>query len=201
MTHLSETKGMTLIETLVAVSILSVAIIAPMALTMQSLSTAFYARDQVVASNLAQEAIESVRSVRDGNILRIALNQPDPACTPTTLLCGIPIGADFTIDTRDNEVTTCDGTCPFLQTDPAQTLYGYQSGWVDTQYRRTVHAEYVDVAEDEIRVTVTVTRDSGPYTPPPFILEENMYRWVSDGTDEGEEGTYNQGTYYSQGSY
>jgi prepilin-type N-terminal cleavage/methylation domain-containing protein len=176
--------GMTLVETLVAVSILSVAIVAPMALTMQSLSTAFYARDQIVASNLAQEALESVRSVRDGNILRIALNDPDPTCNPTSLLCGIPIDADFVIDTRDNQITTCEGTCPYLQTDPEQTLYGYQSGWIDTQYRRTVHVEFVDVEEDEIRVRVEVERDSGAYAPPVFVLEENMYRWVPDGTDE-----------------
>ena len=89
-------RGMTLIETLVAISILAVAIVAPMTLTMQSLSSAYYARDQVVASNLAQEAIESVRAVRDGNILRIALNGPDVACTPTSLLCNIPIDTDFT---------------------------------------------------------------------------------------------------------
>ena len=177
---------MTLIETLVAISILAVAIVAPMSLTMQSLSSAYYARDQVIASNLAQEAIESVRAVRDGNILRIALNQPDVACTPTNLLCGIPIGADFTIDTRDNEITRCDsdGTpgCPYLQTDPAQTLYGYDNGWVDTIFTRTVHAEFVDVANDEIRVTVTVTRVAGARTAPAVVLHENLYRWVEDGS-------------------
>lgn len=183
--HLRRNRGMTLIETLVAVSILAVAIVAPMSLTIQSLLSAYYARDQVVAFNLAQEAIESVRSVRDGNILRIALNIPEGSCTPTNLLCGIPIGADFMIDTRDNEMTRCDidGTpeCSPLQTDPAQTLYGYQSGWTATPFTRTVRAEFVDVEQNEVRITVTVTRPgSGAF--PSVVLHENLYRWVEDGS-------------------
>lgn len=177
---------MTLIETLVAISILAVAIIAPMSLTMQSLSSAYYARDQVVAFNLAQEAIESLRSVRDGNILRIALNQPESSCDPTNLLCGIPIDTDFMIDTRNNEITTCeadgDASCDPLQTDPAQTLYGYESGWNDTPFTRIVRAEFVDADHDEIRVTVTITREGGVHGFPPVILHENLYRWVEDGS-------------------
>lgn len=179
-------KGMTLIETLVAITILSVAIVAPMTLTMQSLSSAYYARDQVVMFNLAQEAIESVRGIRDGNILRIALNQADPTCTPTSLLCKIPIGQDFVIDTRisdpDTAITECVGTCPYLQTDPTQTLFGYQSGWDDTPYRRTVYAEYVGAGTDEIRITVTVTRDTATHQLPPVTLKANLYKWIADGS-------------------
>lgn len=176
---------MTLIETLVAITILSVAIVAPMSLTIQSLLAAYYARDQVVAFNLAQEAVESVRAVRDGNILRIALNIPEGSCTPTNLLCGIPIDADFMIDTRDNVITRCDadGTaaCSPLQTDPAQTFYGYQSGWIDTPFIRTVRAEFVDGSNNEVRLTVTVTRPGGGVFPS-VILTENLYRWVEDGS-------------------
>ena len=63
--HQKTSRGFTLIETLVAVSLLAVVIVAPMSLTTQSLSSAYYARDQMTAFHLAQEAIESVRSVRD----------------------------------------------------------------------------------------------------------------------------------------
>src|SRR3989344_5745503 len=62
-------RGFTLIETLVAVTLLSVAITAPMSLTTRSLAAAYYARDQITAFHLAQEAIESVRHARDHNIL------------------------------------------------------------------------------------------------------------------------------------
>lgn len=183
----SSKRGMTLIETLVAVSILAVAIVAPMSLTMQSLSSAYYARDQIVMFNLAQEAIESVRAVRDANILRIALNTgatcPDGGAMH--LLCGIPIGSDFTIDTRITDayaaIEPCTGACPPLQTDPGETLYGYEAGWSPTPYTRTVSAEYVGGGTDEIRITVTVTREAGSRQLPPVVLRANLYKWVADG--------------------
>src|SRR5665213_1019796 len=65
-------RGFTLVETLAAISLITIAIVAPMALTVQSLQAAYYARDQITASNLAQEGIEAIRSVRDGNILATA---------------------------------------------------------------------------------------------------------------------------------
>src|SRR3989338_949042 len=67
-----DSPGFTLIETLVAISLLTIAIIAPMALTAQSLATAYYARDQITAFYMAQEAIEGVRALRDGQILLIS---------------------------------------------------------------------------------------------------------------------------------
>lgn len=173
-------KGMTLIETLVAITILTVAIISPMSLTMQSLSASYYARDQIAAFNLGQEAIESVRAIRDGNILRIAYNQPDPACSPMTLLCSIPIGTAFVIDTRNNEITQCTGACPPLQTDG--DLYGYENGWADTRYTRTVTADFVEGTTDEIRVSVTVTWVAGHLQTRSFTIYENLYRWVNDGS-------------------
>jgi prepilin-type N-terminal cleavage/methylation domain-containing protein len=176
----SSQKGMTLIETLVAITILTVAIISPMSLTMQSLSASYYARDQIVAFNLGQEAIESVRSIRDGNILRIAYDQPDSECSPMTLLCKIPIGTPFVIDTRDNTITQCTGECPPLQTDG--DLYGYDSGWADTRFTRTVSADFVEGTTDEIRVSVTVTWIAGPRQTRTFTIYENLYRWVNDGS-------------------
>jgi prepilin-type N-terminal cleavage/methylation domain-containing protein len=174
-------KGMTLIETLVAITILTVAIVAPMSLTMQSLSAAYYARDQIAAFNLGQEAIESVRAIRDGNILRIAYDQPDPACTPMTLLCNIPIGTPFTIDTRNNAIVTCSGECQYLQTDG--DLYGYEVGWASTRYRRTIEAEYVEGTQDEIRITVVIEWTTGGLNQVrTFTISENLYRWVNDGS-------------------
>jgi prepilin-type N-terminal cleavage/methylation domain-containing protein len=171
-------SGMTLIETLVAITILTVAVAAPMSLTVQSLSASFFARDQVVAFNLAQEAIESVRSIRDGNILRIAFNDPDPSCSPTTLLCGIPIGSAFTIDTRNNAIATCDGACGPIQTNG--DLYGYEVGWDDTAFRRTVNAAYIPGTQDEIRVEVEVRWDTGIGRERVITIYENLHRWVND---------------------
>lgn len=178
----SNSSGLTLIETLVAITILTVAVVAPMSLTMQSLSAAYYARDQIVASNLAQEALESVRAIRDSNILRLSLNQPEASCTPTDLLCGIPIDTDFIIDARTTPptITVCGGTCELLRTDG--NLYGYGSGWVDTGFRRTARASFTDGTQNEITVRVTVDRVSSTRPPPPVVINANLYRWVEDGS-------------------
>ena len=58
-------KGFTLVEALVAISILMIAIASPMMLTQKSLSSATLSKDQMVATFLAQDTIEAVRNIRD----------------------------------------------------------------------------------------------------------------------------------------
>lgn len=190
-------RGFTLIETLVAITILTLSIVAPMSVATQSLSSSYYARDQVTAFHLAQEAIESVRSLRDNNILRNARGEE------VDILEGIPENP-FIIDTRDNSVdeSACVSGCPPLETDG--TFYGYGgSGWEPTRFTRTVDAEFVD-APDEMRIDVTVSWQTGSFQPRTFSISENMYRWVPDLVDPGnyaQANYYSQGTYYSQSGY
>lgn len=57
--------GFTLVESLVAISILMISIAAPMTIAQNGLSTAMYAREEMVAQFLAQDALEYVKYVRD----------------------------------------------------------------------------------------------------------------------------------------
>ena len=178
--QLSERAGFTLIETLVAISLLTVAIVAPMTLTSKSLASAYYARDQITASYLAQEAIEAVRSVRDGNIL---LNSQG---ITTDLLAGIPSTNDdaFTIDTRNNAMALCPSNgCPPLETDG--NFYGEgggASGWATTQFTRSVRATLVGSGIDEVKITVVITWKTGAFQQRSFSISEDLYRWVNDGS-------------------
>ena len=178
----SKIRGFTLIETLVAISLLMVAIVAPMSLTARSLATAYYARDQITAFHLAQEAIETIRHVRDGNILQNALG------TPADLLSGIPStdGEPFIVDTRDDSMEMCNsGTCPPLKTDGE--IYGYEegAGWDTTRFTRTVRAEFVGESIDEVRVSVTVSWQTGSFQARTFTISENLYRWIDENTGVG----------------
>lgn len=176
----SRYRAFTLIETMVAVSILALAVVAPMSLASQSLVSAYYARDQITAFYLAQEGIEAVRSIRDANILQNSQgNNVD-------LLNGIPTGAPFIIDTRTNQTWTTCTTNP-LKTDGS--FYGYgsspctvnDSGWTQTYFYRTLTAQFVSGTTDEIKLTSTVTWVSGGLKSRSVTISENLYRWVNDG--------------------
>ncbi|MBI4087780.1 prepilin-type N-terminal cleavage/methylation domain-containing protein [Candidatus Kaiserbacteria bacterium] len=182
MKYAARNGGFTLIETLVAISLLTVAIVAPMALAAQSLSSAYYARDQVTAFYLAQEAIESVRAIRDSQVLQIAKSAN---ASSINLFGPIPLNDQpFTIDTRKSDpaqaISICSGECAPLQTDG--TLYGYETGWVDTNFTRTVKAAFVAGTQDEIRISITVSWKTGSIQTRSFTISTDLYRWVNDGS-------------------
>ncbi|MEI6864146.1 MAG: prepilin-type N-terminal cleavage/methylation domain-containing protein [Candidatus Adlerbacteria bacterium] len=61
--------GFTLVETLLAILILTTAIAGPLTIAAKGLSLALIAKDQVAATFLAQDAVEYVRFIRDTNRL------------------------------------------------------------------------------------------------------------------------------------
>lgn len=192
-------RGFTLIETLVAISVLSISIVAPMTLTAQSLSAAYYARDQITAFQLAQEAIEVIRFVRDGNVLKIALG------TSANIFDGIPstAGQPFAVDTTAaaaNAMNLCasGGTAPRYNCPPLQTngnVYAYASscvwptndcgttsGWSNTRFTRVVQTSLIGSNSDELRITVTVSWATGRFQQRSFRISEDLYRWVVSGS-------------------
>src|SRR5262245_55314076 len=62
-------RGFTLLETLVAVSILALAVSGPLFVASRAIVAAQTARDQLTASYLAQEGIEYVRAMPDNEYL------------------------------------------------------------------------------------------------------------------------------------
>lgn len=62
-------KGFTLIETLIAVCILTLSIVGPLVAANRAIVSAQISRDQLTASYLAQEGIEYVRAIRDNVFL------------------------------------------------------------------------------------------------------------------------------------
>lgn len=160
------TSGFTLIETLVAITILLVALAGPLTIAQRGLTSALFARDQITAFYLAQEAVEYVRNVRDENILQ-----------GQNWLQGLNLcrnGSPCYIDVPNDQVSNCGGgTCPRIKFDESTGFYEYQDG-TDSRFTRTV--EITTVNSNEVAVEVTIDWRSGTISND-FSIRENLLNW------------------------
>lgn len=145
----SRSRGFTILETLVAISILVLALTAPLAIVAQALQSSYYARDQVTAYFLAQEAVEFLRNKRDNAGLQSAataeqwtdtfLAANDPSGLPSvdivnTTTAANPKKAYLVRDAVDGyKLVQCNNNgldCPEVTYSPSATgaLYGDTSG-------------------------------------------------------------------------
>jgi type II secretory pathway pseudopilin PulG len=65
----SQQTGFTLVETLVAITVLLLVVIGPLTIAQKGIQSAYYATEQTTAVFLAQEAIEGLREMRDASAL------------------------------------------------------------------------------------------------------------------------------------
>ncbi len=163
----------TLIETLVAISILTLAIAGPLTTANRALVAAEISRDQLTASYLAQEGVEYVRMVRDDAYLDAyktgGANVSSTAWT--TFVSGakpsVSIGAcQGLICTLDPTNPVGSGSGKALQVcgspcNPVPPLfirngvYTMQSSGVQTSFARTIQISAVSANEEKIISTVT----------------------------------------------
>lgn len=159
-------KGFTFIETLVAITILLIAVVAPMSLAQDGIVAARLAQDQIVAFYLGQEGVEIVKNLRDNNRLNnAALGQLSGAALSE---CIVVDPDDITesgciVDARPNAYDTerCVGQCEPVSIDEGvdRTLYTHSgTGITETKYIREVKVWYPDISDtDEAVVEATVT--------------------------------------------
>lgn len=139
----SAVRGFTLVETLLAVLLLSVAIAGPLTIASKGLLSAISAKEQIVAFYLGQDAIEYIRFKRDTNCLAAA--GAPASCPAGSWLSGLSscISTDGSalcqIDSIQDTATSCTGTCSPLNFDSTTGYYGYSAGSITgPRYIRTV---------------------------------------------------------------
>ncbi len=179
--HLSSTarfaRGFTLVEAMVAISILSVAITGPLLIAQKGIASAAYSRDQITASYLAQEAIEYIRNARDTNNISGApwLDVFDQVCVSPSVC---RVDALYT-RVRESDGTATPavqgctaGTCPKLNLNKTEGLYGYEStsGWTQTPFTRSVTITPLPIgtpiaSANEVAVSVTVSWNPNLFSP------------------------------------
>ncbi len=167
-------RGFTLIETFVAITILLMAIVGPLTLATRSLFSALVARDQLVASYLAQDAVEFVRYRRDSNFLAgSSWLSGDLSLCITPKVCQI--------DTANDTISECpNGVCPDLTYNDVAGIYGYGNGSGDnpTSFQRTVTlSPVVNNPGNEYTVDVKVSWQTSSFQNN-FTSKESIYNWL-----------------------
>ena len=192
-------KGFTLLETMVALSVILAAVVGPVSLITRGLLSFSISKNKVIAANLAQEGIELVRLVRENNIACDLLNGPgvwswnrDPeGGTISRLKAGVDIGSFVGVACGGATLriprlsASCSGPLLF-ETDPALEnygTYGYRSG-AATAFRRCVEIvtppdspdpDILPVSDQmDVISMVTWQERSGERN---MILRERLYNW------------------------
>lgn len=189
-------RGFTILETLVAIFILAISITGPMSFAQSGLRTAFLARDQITAFYLAQDAIETIRNIRDQNELDCG-SGPGVSCfssanennwirslaecrTVTTRPCSI----DTTFPDPGAEIKgikTCAGAwggdCPALKFNDVDGTFGTENGTEDSIFSRTIYMnEKKEEQEVEIIVVVSWKTNAG-LGRRQVIVQQNLFNW------------------------
>ncbi len=179
-------KGFTLIETIVATLILSLSIGALLSLAAGGFFSVRYARNQIVADNLLQEALEYIRKSRDEAFIqgvswdtwRATLNVDSTGGLVglgTASGCFAANGCSVDPYTSQFKIKACGATCPATIFYPLSSggFYGYASGVypfstsgitpVTTSYVRTITAENTN-SDQQLLVTARIRWSNGNTT-------------------------------------
>jgi hypothetical protein len=165
-------SGQTMVEAIVAVSLVVFAILGLFRLMSQSLGLTRVVRDQYVGNYLAAEGIELVKNMVDTNIQagvawNSGLESPD---------------ASYEIDYADTVGTIRAANSRKLRFDSASGFYGYNAGFpIETVFKRVITIAYPDCPAptcfDHMRVssvTEWITRGGGRFD---VNVEDHLFNW------------------------
>jgi Tfp pilus assembly protein PilV len=191
-------KGFTLVETMVAIAVMMVAIIGPFVAIQRAVVDSYISRDELIGNSLAQEGVEYVRSIRDGNYLY------NRATSGTRWWlyglnggAGIPdcVANSCVVDPLPQTVQACNGTnCSayplYITSAASPTPYVYTqasgSGNILSRFTRSIQLCYINElngpsctasVSNEARLTVTVTwiTQGRTYTT---LVTEYLQNWL-----------------------
>jgi len=163
-------EGFTLIETMVALSIITFAILGPISLATYSVRTSTLVKNNVIASFLAQDAMEYIKNWRDDNYLQGEgwLNKLEGPCANPS---GCRVDTTRPWD-NNSAIVNCPGTCPLLKYDGSS--YNHSTG-DDTIFRRKYKISE-DPSGKEAKISITVSWDD-KFGPHSFVWEDHIFDW------------------------
>src|SRR3989344_4548933 len=185
--HVGLTSGFTLVETLIAISILTIAILGPMSIAQSGLQAARYAESTATAQFLAKEGVEYVKSRIYSNMSTgkavlgsewLKFGGASTACMNGNNSCVVDArpsaGTDIKLEPQCKQDVT-SSLCPNLYQDPVTGFYGQDSSGTITPYKRwfTVDDEIDGQATIYVQV-YWVTSDGRSHT---FNITDSVFYW------------------------
>lgn len=163
-------SGFTLIETVVALAVITGAIVGPYTLATRGLLDSQTSRNKLIALNLAQEGIELVRKIRDDNVLRLD-GGGGGTWTDGMITCG---AGDARIDAIRGVMSCLPGEL-FIGSEagPYPGMYQYVEG-EPSPFTRVVRTSVLSDTAVKIQSTVTWNERILPRS---VTLEETIYDW------------------------
>lgn len=189
---LKKERGFTLVETLVAIAIFTLAIIALMSVLGSGVSDTNYAKKKMTATYLAQEGIEYIRNMRDdyslyeistGHNWEEFMDKIVTACA-TSAGCYFQDADLYSSDyMTDVSLNPCTGTACYLYYSSDTSRYSYDNSEGEiTDFQRIIKVETGSSTApfnsgQEIKVISTVkwTQGSGNYS---ISFSENLFNWT-----------------------
>ncbi len=165
-------KGFTLLETLVALTVLTFAFLGPITLAFYSIRSASYSQNQTIAFYLAQEAIEFVKNRRDTNSLRQTGDWLEGLYEFCRNSNGCIIDVAFAYS-DPRSIQLCSSGCPKIKYNNSTGLYGYSSGG-ESPFVRAIRFKKLNNQEEKI--IVEVSWDERLFHRS-FEFQENILDW------------------------
>ncbi len=185
-------SAFTVIEALVAISMLLLAVSSSFAIGQSSLQSSSLVKNKIVAYYLAQEGIEYIRHMRDNNGLAMLKNKSDNSMSwldgyahyygdwTQNDPCSIGNVCRVDITNQVTPLTQCQhGICPNLYIEQSSGLfqYGTTGSAVDSGFVRSISIGGTGTSDQrEIQVVVTVSWTQNGVSKS-LVLSENLYNW------------------------
>lgn len=197
-------RGFSLLETIVAISIFSIAVLSILVILGSDIANTNYAKRKIVASFLAEEGIEVVRNIRDtydqysvnpdgwvdfSDKLILAQCETNPHGCYFDLERYSNGSSGYDIFDPNNQPMPITGIffgpcsfigCPELFFDSSLGKYTYTSNGSNTTlsgFSRTIKIEVNSFNGDEIKVLSTVSWKQGNNTHS-VAFQDNLYNWI-----------------------
>lgn len=182
---LKANSGFTVLESIIAIMVLSLSISGAFAAVRQGLHQSVVSKEEIRAFYLAQEVVEIVRNKRDTNQIAF-LNDNN-----TDWLLGITsdisdncyFGKVCDIDASSYNFTSLGSifcgygwnTCNNLRQSTVHYRYGHDLSWPMTNFKREIMFE--SVSADEVAMIVRITWTKGLFIKE-FKIKTHFFRWV-----------------------